>query len=347
MLFAAKPKDFFVESSESGILVARVTRTADSVLVEDLRECPADDEAAWSEALQQLMPKKAASGYLQAVCGVYPPQRLVRRVTIEPKRLKDANYLNEVAASQFRIEPENYTLALLNADDGREYDFARAAVKDVLMCGVPAADVIETQDRLLERKIYPHRLEIGSVAALGALADYLRSTGIKSPLLVLEIGPQTTHSFIVSADGVEASRPIPEGLEGMVPVVQKELGLKDEEAARKLFFSNSFDFTGLGPALTRRLLKELQSSIGFHEVQTGQSIGQVICVRLPPKLGWLAPAMATQLGVAGLRMDLPAWLQTRGIRLAEHVTAASPPDMRWLGLFSLMAQYDAVSPQEN
>ena len=37
------------------------------------------------------------------------------------------------------------------------------------------------------------------------------------------------------------------------------LGLKDEESARKLFYSNTFDFTGMGSVLTKKLIKELQS----------------------------------------------------------------------------------------
>lgn len=347
MLFAAKPKNFFIESSDTSIRLARVNHASGSMVVEELAECPAGDEAAWAQFVQQFMPKKAAAGYLQAVCGVYPARRLVRRATIEPKRLREPTYLNEMVAAQCRIEPETHTLILLNADNGREYDFAKAAVKDVLICGLPTEEVIDVQDRLLEHRIYPERLEIGSVAVLGALADYQRMAGEKAPLLVLELGMQATQSFIVSSDGVEASRPIQHGLEDMVPVVQKELGLKDEESARKLFFSNTFDFTGLGGSLTKRLLKELQSSIGFHEVQTGQSIGHVLCLRLPPKLEWLGGTIASQLGVGVLRLDLAAWLQARGISVSDAVTAAGPIDARWFALFSLMANYDAVSPQEN
>ena len=122
----------------------------------------------------------------------------------------------------------------------------------------------------------------------------------------------------------------------MIPVVQKELNLKDEESARKLFYSNAFDFTGLAPLLTKKLLKDLQSSIGFYEVQTGQSIGQVICPMLPPKLAWLEPAIAAQLAVPVLKPDLPTWLQSLQITLAAPVAAVQ--DARHLGLFGLMAQ---------
>lgn len=345
MLFAGKTKGYFFELTDSMMLIARTNGDPEATVVEEVRECASDDEAAWAEILQHFLPKKTSGAFIQAACAVYPERRILRRATIEPKRVKESAYLPDFVATQFRIEPDKYTLALLNAATGTDYDQGKAAEKDVIIAGLPSEDIIALQDQLLDQKVYPLRLELGSLALLGGLSDYLRVTDAKMPLLVLELGRDVTHSFIVSGDGVEASRPIQQGLESMVPVVQKELGLKDEESARKLFFSNAFDFTGLGPVLIRRLLKELQSSIGFHEVQTGQSIGHVLCVHLPPKLEWLEGVIAGQLGVAPLRLDLAPWLQARRITIADTV-GATPVPARWLGLFSLMAKYDAVPAQK-
>src|SRR6185369_14340511 len=111
--------------------------------------------------------------------------------------------------------------------------------KDVMFCGMPIDDAAAAQSSLLDRGIYPERLELGSVAMLGGMVNYLAHIKSKTPVLVLEIGADATHSFIITANGVEASRPIPQGLDAMVPIVQKELGLKDDESARKLFYSNT------------------------------------------------------------------------------------------------------------
>jgi Tfp pilus assembly PilM family ATPase len=167
----------------------------------------------------------------------------------------------------------------------------------------------------------------------------------KSPALVLEINDDATHTYIVSTGGVEAARPIPQGLSSMIPVVQKELNLKDEESAKRLFYSNTFDFAGMGPLLIRKLLKELQSSIGFYEVQTGQSIGQVLCTMTPPKLTWLDAAIANALGVPILKLDLAPWLQSRQITVSEQaVTTGLGP--RWLGLLGMMTHYN-LTPASN
>ncbi len=214
----------------------------------------------------------------------------------------------------------------------------KATQKDALICGLPLVDVNSTQTDLLDAGIYPESMELATVASLGAMVNYLNFAKVKTPVLMLEIEAEATNSFIVTASGVEASRPIQQGLNAMIPVVQKELGLKDEDSARKLFLSNTFDFTGMGSVLIKKLIKELQSSIGFYEVQTGQSIAQVACTVLPSKLSWLEGAIAADLGVAVFKADIPAWLQSHQITLADTLPV-NAQDTRRLGLFGLMVQY--------
>lgn len=338
MLFAAKTKGYFVEQNDHSMLLARTSTWASPLVIEELCECPVGDAAALTEALRRVQPKKTPSGYLNANCGVYPPRRLVRCATLEPKRMKEAGYFTEILTTNFRLEPDKYTIYVLNAPDGTDLDPNKTLQKEALFCGMLNDDVITVQDGLLAAGIYPERLELGSVGMLGGIIDYLKFSKSDAPTLVLEIGPETTHSFILASTGLQASRPIAQGLESMLPVVQKELGLKDAESARKLFFSNTFDFTGMGPLLVKRLLKELQSSIGFYEVQTGQSVGQILCLGLPPKLAWLEGAIAGALGIGTLKLEIEPWLQAHGVTLAAPV-AAQRLDARWFGLLSLMISH--------
>ncbi|MES2693628.1 MAG: hypothetical protein V4773_09155 [Verrucomicrobiota bacterium] len=300
-----------------------------------------NDPVALEAAINQIQLKKNPTGYLHAVIGVYPARRLMRRFAIDLKRVKEPGYFAEVCTQQFRIEQDKYTIAVLNANDGSDFDIQKGVQKEVFFCGMPNEDIATIQTSLLEGGIYPERIELGSIASLGGVVDTLAQSKGKVPTLVLEIGAESTHSFIVTPNGVEASRPIPQGLDAMVPIVQKELGLKDEESARKLFYSNTFDFTGMGPLLVKRLLKELQSSIGFYEVQTGSSVGQVVCTQLSPKLRWLEQAIATALGIVPLQLDPVPWLQSRQITVPDAL-AKSVQDIRWFGLLSLMVHYNTV-----
>jgi hypothetical protein len=342
MFFSQKTKGFFVELSDHAIMLARTSSSEAPLTVEDLRECAPHDGAALKEAIAALQPKRSPSGYLHATVGVYPGKRLVRRHSLEPKRLKEPGYLAEVCTQQFRVEQDKYTIAIINATDGGDFDPNKGVQKDVVFCGLPTDDVNALQSSLLESGIYPERLELASVAMLGGVIDCLTHGKSKTPTLVLEIGADATHSFIVTTSGVEASRPIPQGLDAMVPIVQKELGLKDEESARKLFYSNTFDFTGMGPLLIKKLLKELQSSIGFYEVQTGQSVGQLLTTQLSPKLAWLDTAIANSLGITSLKLDPVPWLQSRHVTVPDSF-AAHAKDIRWFGLLALMAQYNVVN----
>lgn len=343
MLFSAKPKGFYVEHHDHAILLARTSSVEAPLVIEEVRECAPGDAPALAEAIRQLQPKKSSSGYLHASCGMYTPKRFLRKVTIDPKKLKDPTYFAEILTQQFRIEPDKSVTMVLNAPDGTDYDVARGAQqKEALFAGMPAEEIITTQDALLASGIYPERLEIGTISTLGGLVNYLNFTKNKTPVLVLEVSTDTTNSFIVSSAGIEATRPIPQGLESMIPVVQKELGLKDEESARKLFYSNTFDFTGMGSLLVRKLLKELQSSIGFYEVQTGQSVGLLFSTMLPAKLGWLDGTIAKELGISPLKLDLAPWLETLQITVSDAAKAALDP--RWFGLLALMARHETANP---
>ena len=341
--FSKKPEAFFIEINEETALMARTSSAKAPFVIEDTKEVPAHDDAAVQQAVKELMGKRSTSGYMNARCGIYPPRRLIRRMAIDLKRVKEPGYFHEVCTQQFRIETDKFTIAVLNASDGADFDAARTTTqKEVIFVGAHNDELLAAQQHLLALGVFPERLELGTLSMLGALADYHSFAELKTPTLVLEMDADSTQSFIINAGGLDVSRSIPHGLEAMTSVVQKELNLKDEESARKLFFSNTFDFTNMGSLLIRKLLKELQSLIGFYEVQTGQSIGQVFCSQLPSKLLWLGGAIAKEIAVEPLKLDFANWLKSREITFASP-TASSDFDAKWLGVFSLMLYYDAVA----
>ncbi len=342
MLFKAKNKTYFIERNEQSWVLARTSSATSPLVIERLVEIPLADEPALKNELLELQGGRVTGNYVNAVCGVFPLRRVLRRVSVDLKKAKDPAYINELCVQQLRIEPEKYSLALVTANEGRMQDIGHVAEKELLICGMPSEDVIAVQDGLLQSGIYPVALEIGSVAILGAVSDYLRHSKAKSPVLLLEIGNDTTLSYIVSPGGVEATRPISFGIESMLPIVQKKLGLKDEESARKLFYSNTFDFASMGTELVQRLLKELQSSIGFFEVQTGQSISQLACALLPEKLGWIDTSIGAALGLSCLKPDLKSWLESHRITLSEQVES-SGLTMRQIGILSLLVSHQTVS----
>lgn len=345
MLFSGKSSGYFVEINEYATLVARTSSTTGPLTIEKVEEAPDQGLTDIGAVFSRVAGPHRAGSYRNAVCGISPERRFIRRASLEAKRAKEQNYLEELLTTQFRAEPDKMMLAIMSASDGSPVEPSSAAGKEVLFGGGYSEDFSAAQKSFLEAGIFPERLELTSVAALGGMRSVLALQESKSPTLVLEIGRETTHCYIVNASGVDLARPIPYGINSMIPVAQKELGLRDEEAAAKLLFSNTFDFTGMGSSLVKRLLKELQSSIGFFEVQTGQSIGQLHCAVLPPSFTWLSGTLAGALGVALLQMDLRPWAQRQGLSFAAGLCPDGIP-ASWFGLLSLMAKTQ-TSAQNN
>jgi hypothetical protein len=345
MILPKKSQSHFIEISDQEILIARTSALQAPLVIEELQSIRVTDADAWEAFVLATLGKKARkTGYLHAKLGLYPAHRFVRRTTIDPRRFKENGYLNEVVSQNLRIDVDSYAIAILNTTDGTLYDGKQPA-KDVLFAGAPNEEWKTIQESVIGRSVYPHALELAALSALGAVVDLSNVAQLVSPTLVLDIGADVTHLFIVGLNGVESTRSIQQGLSGMVPAVMKELGLKDEESAKRLLGSNTFDFSGMGPVLVKKLLTELQSSIGFYEVQTGQSIGQIACLQVPLSLGWVEGVLGSQLGLAPLQPDWGAWLAQHKITLKANTKF---PDLntRWLGLLSLMISHNGVPAEK-
>ncbi|MGA2051737.1 MAG: hypothetical protein ABSH19_00355 [Opitutales bacterium] len=338
-MLKSRAKALFLEISDYSVLAARATALEPPFVLEELREAPlgsADDLAA---LVGEMIPLPKGQ-YVPAVVGVYPQNRFVRRATLEaPAKAKDPGYLAEFVQQQFQVDPARNVIAVLNADAGISVSAETGFPKELLFCGAPLDELQERQTWVVSAGVYPERLEIGSVATLGGLMSCLVAEDVKSPTLLLEILPENSQVFIFHGNVLDVARPIAFGLNSMFPVVQMELGLKDIESARKLFFSNTFDFTEMGPALMKKMLKELQASTGFYEVQTGQTIGQIHLSLIPKNLSWMSSALARSLGVDQIKLEYGRWLKSLGIEPAPGVELAAL-DSRWLGLFSLMGKYE-------
>jgi hypothetical protein len=338
-MLKSRAKALFLEISEYSVLAARTTGLEPPFVVEELREAPSGsvDELAVLVAEMITLPK---GQYAPSIVGVYPQNRFVRRGSLEtPAKAKDPAFLADFIQQQFQVDLTKNMIAVLNAEAGISVSAETGFPKELMFCGAPLEELQERQQWVVNAGLYPERLEVGSVPTVGGLMSCLAVEELKTPTLMLEITAENSQAFIFHGNTLDVARPIPLGLNSMFPIIQQELGLKDVESARKLFFSNTFDFTEMGPALMKKMLKELQASTGFYEVQTGQTIGQIHLSLIPKNLAWMSSALARSLGVDQLKLEYGPWLRTLGIQPASGVELASL-DSRWLGLFSLMGRYE-------
>lgn len=290
------------------------------------------------EFLEQIVDFKNGK-YFVSRAGVYPEGRFVQYYEAESvSKAKDLNFLTQVLQSEFNVDSNTNRVSILDARDGSDLDLESSLSKRLIFCGGPIESLQAQQDHLLECGIYPERMELSTVATLGGVSDYAKFYGIKSPVLCFELTSASANIFIINQGQVEVTRPVPFGLDSIYPLLQRELGLKDEASARKLFFSNTFDFAEMGPKLMRRMTKELQASAGFYEVQTGLTIENVFISVLPKNLAWVVRTVSEALGLDVIQPNLEKWLESLKIKLGEGVEVSNLGS-RWMGLFSLMGEF--------
>jgi hypothetical protein len=311
------------------------------MVIEEIAEFPLkpnQDPAEVREFLEGLVDFKGSAYYVSR-CGVYPENRFVRYFEAESaSKVKDARFLTETLRAEFNVDVDANRVSILDARDGSDFDMERGLTKRLVFCGAPKEELQQQQDQMLSYGLYPERLELSSVSTLGGVSDYVKYNGIDAPILCFELTSKSANICILNRGQVDVARPVPFGLDSIYPLLQRELGLKDEASARKLFFSNTFDFAEMGPKLLRRMTKELQASTGFYEVQTGQTIERVFLSVLPKNLAWVGKTVSDALGIEIMQPNLEGWLESLKIKLADGVEV-SHLGARWLGLFSLMGEF--------
>lgn len=332
-------KGLFVELSEYSLLAARTSRLKPPFTIEAVEECTLTEDEQIQNWIVNFMGLNKGQ-FCNAVCGVYPPNRLIRRSSLEnPAKAKEPSFLPEYLQQQFKVDVATHAIAVLNAVEGSEFNIEKGFSRELIFCGAPQDEFQAVQDRLVAFGIYPERMELGTISLLGGLINYSELKDRGSPTLVLEVTSESAQVLIYQGNQLDVARPIPYGLNSMYPIVQKELGLKDEESARKLFSSNTFDFTEMGSVLLKKLLKELQASTGFYEVQTGQTIGEIFLSLLPDNLSWIGSTLSRTLGVDVLVPEYGDWLKSQSIDVADDVDLLNLGS-RWFGLFSLMGDFN-------
>lgn len=336
-----KSKGLFIDVSEFSILAARTSGFKIPMVIEELAEYPlsSDDSAEEIRDFFESIVDFKGNGYYVSRSGVYPEGRFVRYYEAESvNKAKDLSFLSNILKSEFSVDPDASTVAILDARDGSDFEPGNSLSRRLVFCGAPSDAFLAEQNRLLSYGIYPDRLELSTVTTLGGVSDYAHFNEIRSPILCFELTSQSANIFILNRGQVDVARPVSFGLDSIYPLLQRELGLKDEVSARKLFFSNTFDFAEMGPKLLRRMTKELQATTGFYEVQTGLTIDSVFISVLPKNLAWVSKTVSDSLGLEILQPNLENWLESLKIKLGNDVEVSNLGS-RWMGLFSLMGEF--------
>ncbi|MCX6620908.1 MAG: hypothetical protein NTY38_07475, partial [Acidobacteria bacterium] len=101
-----------------------------------------------------------------------------------------------------------------------------------LLVGLPLSSVRDVQNRLRKMRIRPQRLEVGSVALLGALMRHLRQIAYPHAVVACELGVSQTRIYLLGKDGVHTPAALPHGLRSIEETAMKELSAPDIATAK-------------------------------------------------------------------------------------------------------------------
>ena len=350
-MISKKCKGLFVEVNGFSYQLAAVTSLSPPLTVESITEVSRQEPEKLREMIGEVI-GPAKNRFLRSHCGIVPESRFFRLHTIESlAKAKEPQYFLDLLESQYRINPKSVRASAVSASTGLSFDGTRplATQKELMICGADIREFEAFQDNLVECGVYPASLQLSTLSSLGAMKNYLRSQESADPVLLVEMTQNSSHLFILSKDRIDLCRPVNFGFNSVLPTIQKELGLQDEESARGLFFSDTFDFRELGSKLLRRMLKELHASSGFYEVQTGQTIPHVYMTLLPRSLHWIAEVIAAEMEMNLLDINWENWLQTMGVSIGGDLSIGDFDASRFglAGLFgSFSGKSDAVEKQK-
>ena len=340
-MLKSKAKGLFIDISEFSLLGIRTSGYKFPIKIEQIEDFPitgdfrSDDVRAFLEKLIDFRGNK----YHVARCGIYPKSRFVYYYETESlAKVKNQDFLYKVLQSEYDIDLNKNSVSILNANDGSDFNSANNASKELIFCGGPLKAFQEAQDQVLSYGIYPDRLELSSITTLGGICNYLRLNKFESSAICVELTSDSIYASIINQGNIAMTRPMSFGLDSIFPVLQQELGLRDEMSARKLFYTNTFDVAEMGKKLLMPILKELQAISGYYEVQTGLTVDHVFVSVLPRKLDWVTQTISDSLGLEVIQPDFKAWLESLHIKAASGVDLSNL-ESRWLGVFSLMGDF--------
>lgn len=327
-------RSLLIEVNPYQILAAGIDRPdTGPVTIESAAEFERGDETGLRAWLAVNFERQTS--WLPAIAGFVPPEALLQRESIVPRRLADPAYLPELVREQYKIENTSaWKLLSLSPLEG-ELVAPEGTQRPVLVCGVSHTNVQLMQQYLLDQRLLPYRLEMGVLPLLGVIAGHQKRHNEKRAVVVVVIEQEHTVAYIIGKEGVHTPLPVRHGFSSIVQAARREFNLTRAEEIRDRLHQADDELLLRASKFVRAIGRDLKPLVDSYEMTTGQPVGEIYCAYLPPSLSWITEPLAQVIGRTPFVMDVAAWQTTVNIATAENV---EPLGQHWLGALSLVAQ---------
>jgi hypothetical protein len=324
-----------IEFNPYQILAATIDRPdSGPVTLKSTAEFDADDDAGLRAWLDNNFDK--AKSWVPCIAGFAPPEALLQRESLQARRLNEPEYLNELVKEQYKIErPGTWKFAALNPLEGAQIP-AEGMARPALICGVSHTDVHQVQQRMLDHRALPYRLEMSLLPLFGAIIQQKDRLNDKRATVVVVIEQEHTTAYILGKEGISTPGPVRHGFASVAQAACKEFGLKTAAEVRERLQHADDELLLRGSKFVRAIGRELKPLVDSYEMTTGQPVGELFCAYLPHSLSWITEPLAQVVGRVPFAMDCAAWASTVNIQFAEGLAV---PGQHWLAALSLLADF--------
>ena len=342
MFHRSSRRSLLIEINPYQILAAGLSRPDQGALILDsAAEFDSGDDVGLRQWLDANFEKQKS--WVPVICGFVSSDALLHRESLLPRKLAEPDYLANLVKEQYKIEnPLLWKLETLSPLEGVPL-LPEGTQRPALICGVSHTDVHRVQQRLLDHRLLPYRLEMGTLPLLGAIADYKARRNDKRAIVVVSIEQEHTTAYILGKEGVHTPAAVRHGFSSLVQAARKEFGLTDAAAVRDRLQQADDELLLRATKFVRAIGRDLKPLVDSYEMTTGQPVGEIFCAYLPPALSWIAEPLAQVVGRTPFVMDCPAWLPTVNLQPADEVAAFGP---HWLGALSLVATPPGPKPDK-
>ncbi|HVU18018.1 MAG TPA: hypothetical protein VHD32_13915 [Candidatus Didemnitutus sp.] len=326
-------RSLLVEINSYQTLVASFSQSGNgTTLIESAGEFANQDEGSLREWLDGNFEKRKT--WVPAICSYVSPEMLLQRESIQPRKLTEPDYLTNLVREQFKIEnPESWKLKLLSPVEGTPIP-PEGSVRPALICGMANAEVHQVQQRMLDFRLMPYRLEPGLVPLLGALSERQIHSNDKRAVVVVIIEQEHTLAVILGKEGVHTPTAVSHGFSSIVQSAAKEFAITDDAEIRHRLHHPDDEVMLRATKFVRAIGRELKPVIDSYEMTTGQPVGEIFCAYLPTTLAWIAEPLALVMGRTASTFSCREWMPGVGIEVGPNVPELGP---HWIGPLSLLA----------
>jgi len=299
----SKGEALFVYQQENGILLARANHFTHPIQVTELQSISTHEiNSNPVSALHFLNQSKKGFCEVHFVVSngnfrhfIHSPEN--------PSKIKSNEYILNIVKEWLGGDKEDFFYQVIGWDKGELVSVDSAIPKSMLISGMKTKSLSQLQAQIVDNGIFPRKLECSITVMLGLIRKLIDSGQLRAPVVMLEIYRDSGLLVILPSEGMPLIRPLESGETSMYEHIKEELSLKDVVSAQKLMYSSTIDLSDIGRQVLSSVFKEIASVVGLYEVDTGQSISQLLMTNLMPIHRWMAELLAKDLGMNVVDLD--------------------------------------------